>query len=181
MTESFGKRAVQDEAAGQAAPSDEGREAAAALSPLPDADAIAHGFFRGMEKADGTREKAIIAAQSVRDTCRWLAEELRRSFAAIPEMNDFSVIGKEGCVYVMYRGAAIIRAVASRTKLDTQRNFLPCWLQFDDYRLEHTVRLLDPRGEGGWNDIFHAIGEYCALKKAGVTFLPMPIEIKDYV
>jgi hypothetical protein len=47
--------------------------------------------------------------------------------------------------------------------------------------LEHTVRLLDPRGEGGWNDIFHAIGEYCALKKAGVTFLPMPIEIKDYV
>jgi hypothetical protein len=180
MNEKFGKRAADAEAVDQAASVDAGRKTAASMSRLPTDDAVAHGFFRGLESADGVREKAIIAGQGVRDTCRWLAEELRRSFAALPELSEFSVLGKERCVYVIYQNQAIIAASVWRpANPDKSSSLMPCSLRFDDYWLPHIRMLLDPRGEGDWNTVFHAIGEYCAWKKTGVVFQPKSIEIKD--
>ena len=180
MNENFGKRAAAAEALNQATPVDAGRKAAASISRLPSDDAIARGFSRGMESANGVREKAVIADQSARDTGRWLAEELERSFAALPELDQFSVLGKGRYVYVVYQGQAIIEASVRRpANPDKPSNTLPCSLRFDDYWLPHIRMLLDPRGEGDWNTVFLAIGEYCAWKKAGVAFQPKPIEFKD--
>ncbi len=178
MNENFGKRAAAAEAVNQAASVEAGREAAASMSRLPADDAIARGFLRGLESADGIRGKAVIADQSMRDTCRWLTEELKRSFAALPELNEFSVLGKRRCVYVIYQGQAIIEASVRRLT-NKPSSIMPCALRFDDYWLRNIHLLLDPRGEGDWNSVFQAIGEYCAWKKAGVVFQPKPFEVKD--